>query len=630
MIQIEDDQIKRKFNLIKNADGRIKNIKFANLLSLLNQENLDDTTLYEFLVNTKEIVFSYFNEDEMNDLYNRAISKNSNLIRKMGSMIMTFRDFFNKFKRKNDITDIESSNEYERLYEICDLAFYANKVTKTICLPCVSFLEQNTNIEELEELYQAEISGNINFEHNIKDKKTETQEYYQMYRLIRRAENVCYSIKDASIRKILDILYKDNFKNFKTWGFFEDNRGNRVFAMDFPYELGGTFQFHIPEEEHALPDFFSKNSSKYGFPFRDIVKNHPKHISIRNNNQQNREKNMATLTTFKKNEDRQKYYFSIANNMDTFSIFSQEKPQPILPNNYTTTFSSEELKMREAIIEKLKKRHRIAIQQGNNLDINASIYAIQKFCVENGIIQNEEELEIIRIGAGMYEPDSINIDTGSLNGIRINELRINADENWGEKSACAILARLGFYVPPEIVKNSDIIYGNDILNSRYGLVLARELKGKKLFEFAEKTRKETGEPLITASLTDEEIEQFGLTEFYRKRTKDIEEAKKNIEENTYNLANGKKIAIIPKFVNYGSFIAYSQGIDYYCSIAEGKDKQGITFAITANPNTEEGKLPEELIEFGYALRRQYAVGETKSGVWVSQDYNKIIAGRTQK
>lgn len=628
MMQIEENQIRRKFNLIKNADGRIKNMKFAYLLSLLNQEDLDDKILHEFLENTKEIVFSYFDKDEMQDLYNRAISKNSSLIRNMGNMIMSFRDFFNKFKRKNDITDIESSDDYERLYEICDLAFYANKVTKTICLPCISFLAQNTDIEQLDELYQMELSGNINFEHNIKGKRSEIQEYYQMYRLIRRAENVCYAIKYASIRKILDILYKDNFQKVKTWGFFKDNRGKTVFAIDFPYELGGTFQFHIPEEEHVLPDFFSNNSSKYVFPFRDIVKNHPKYISIRNTNQQSREKNMEILTTFKGNEDRQRYYFSIASNMDTFSIFRQAEPQPRLPNNHITTFSSEELKMREVIIEQLKKNSRIAIQQGNNLDINASIYAIQKFCIENGIIQNEEELKVIKIGAGMYEPNAVNIDTGSLNGIRINDLNINADENLGEKSACAILSRLGFYVPKEIVKNADIIYGNDILNSRYGLVLARQLEGKELFDFAERRREKTGEPLITTSLTDEEIEQFGLTEFYRKRKKDIEDAKKSIQENTYVLDNGKKIAIIPKFVNYGSFIAYSQGIDYYCSIAEYEKKQGITFAITANPNTEDGKLPEKLIEFGYTLRGQYAVGETKSGVWVSQDYNKIIAGRT--
>ena len=42
MIEFKDDQSRRKFNLIEKADGRIKNIKFAELLSLLNQEKLDE------------------------------------------------------------------------------------------------------------------------------------------------------------------------------------------------------------------------------------------------------------------------------------------------------------------------------------------------------------------------------------------------------------------------------------------------------------------------------------------------------------------------------------------------------------------------------------------------------------
>lgn len=626
MINIEDEQVRRKFNLIKNADAKIKDIKFSNLLALLNLEELDDRTLYDFLVNTKGIIFSYFDEEELHKLYDMAIAKNSNLLRKLGNVIISFRDFFGNFRRENNISNINNSDDYKRLYEIADLAFYSNKVTKSICLPCLNYLAQKNDIEELEQLYQMELLGNTDFWKIINEKSIDIQESYQMYRQIRRTENVCYAIKDASIRKMLDILYKDNYQRIKTWGFFKDNSGKTVFAIDFPYEFGGTFQFHIPDESISLSKFFSNNSNEYVFPFRDIVKNHPKHISIRNISRKTEEENMQILRNFKRNEDRPKYYFSIANNLNVFSIFSQREPSHIYPLENVKNFSSEELKMREAIIEQLRRYPRIALQYGNNLDINASIYAIQKFCIENGIIQNADELEIVTIGAGMYEQNAVNIDTGSLNGIRINDLIINANESLGEKSACAVLARLGFYVPKEIIKNADIIYGNNILNSRYGLVLARELKGEKLFDFAERKRRDTEEPLLTANLTNEEIEEFGLIDFFKKREKDIEEAKKIIEENTYILPNGNKIAIIPQFVNYGSFIAYSQGINYYCSIAEGKGEQGITFAITANPNTSDGKLPEELIKFGYALRSQYNIKESGSGVWVSSHYDKIIAG----
>ncbi len=56
------------------------------------------------------------------------------------------------------------------------------------------------------------------------------------------------------------------------------------------------------------------------------------------------------------------------------------------------------------------------------------------------------------------------------------------------------------------------------------------------------------------------------------------------------------------------------------------ENAGITFAITSNPHTGNGKLPNELINFGYALRSQYSIEEFDSGVFVSQNYDKIIAG----
>ena len=147
---------------------------------------------------------------------------------------------------------------------------------------------------------------------------------------------------------MLDILYKDNYNQINTWGFFNDNRGNKVFAIDFPYELGGTFQFHIPDENTTLPKYIIDNSNKYVFHFRDIVKNHPKHISIKNITEQRKNENMQELSGFKRNEERLKYYFAIANNMDVFSIFNQPEPKPENQPCNIKTFSSDELKMREA------------------------------------------------------------------------------------------------------------------------------------------------------------------------------------------------------------------------------------------------------------------------------------------
>ena len=78
------------------------------MLSLLNQGDLDDKSLYEFLDNTKSIIFSYFDDEQMLELYNKAMAKNSNLLRKIGNIRISFKDFLDKFKQKNNITNTEN------------------------------------------------------------------------------------------------------------------------------------------------------------------------------------------------------------------------------------------------------------------------------------------------------------------------------------------------------------------------------------------------------------------------------------------------------------------------------------------------------------------------------------------
>lgn len=462
--------------------------------------------------------------------------------------------------------------------------------------------------------------------YRLKSMGEQFEEYYKNYRTIKKTESICYYIKAVSIRSMLDILYKDNYEKIKSWGFFKDNRGNDVFAIDFPYEIGGTFQFHVPEKETELPKYFFDNMEEYKFQFEQITKNKPKYISLRNKNKSSKEKNLATLEKFKENEDREKYYFAIANGMDIFSIFKKENLES--NNNSKSkikTISESELELRQKLIDKLSKDHKIAVQEGTNLDINASIYAIQKFLVDNKIIKDEKDLEVIRVGAGQTKPGIVNLDTGKLRGISSDGLQINADEKMGEKSCCSFLARLGFYVPEQIIKNADKVYGKEIMNPRYGLVLARTLTGKTLFEFAE-TYRTNGEPLITSNLTDDEIDRFGLREQYDYREKAIRTSEKRVEEHMVELPNKRKAVIVPCFTQYGAYISYAKGANYYISIGDGKDKKGITFAMTANPNTGNGELPKELLSLGYTLREQYSIGPNDGGVFVSQNLDKIIAG----
>ena len=273
--------------------------------------------------------------------------------------------------------------------------------------------------------------------------------------------------------------------------------------------------------------------------------------------------------------------------------------------------------------EKLEETKTVVTHFGDDLDNKSAIYAIEKWAKEQGILKEDESLQVDRVPAGKIKEGMLNVDTGGHKGSRQEDgtIVIDGDPANGVKSASEELNNLGFYVPEQIVELADTVPNKvSALDSRSGLALIRYLSGEQAFKLAEAR-------LLDKSLTDEQIREFGLEEAHEKQQGIIDNAVEKIEKYTKELPNGKKIVLAPEQIIAGSMIAYEKGIPYYASASNHLDKDknvdGVTFAITSKPGT---KLPEEILEYGKELVEQYRIDENTSGVFVNPNGQMVVAG----
>ena len=236
--------------------------------------------------------------------------------------------------------------------------------------------------------------------------------------------------------------------------------------------------------------------------------------------------------------------------------------------------------------EKLEETKTVVTHFGDDLDNKSAIYAIEKWAKEQGILKEDESLQVDRVPAGKIKEGMLNVDTGGHKGSRQEDgtIVIDGDPANGVKSASEELNNLGFYVPEQIVELADTVPNKvSALDSRSGLALIRYLSGEQAFKLAE-TR------LLDKSLTDEQIREFGLEEAHKKQQGIIDNAVEKIEKYTKELPNGEKIVLAPEQIIAGSMIAYEKGIPYYASASNHLDKDknvdGVTFAITSKPGTK--------------------------------------------
>lgn len=709
----------RKIDIIKKANPKIKDVNLNKLIGqiVVNEGEEKIKFIRDFLVAANGLIKEYLLEDMLQILYSHSMKrseKNSNEYKKTmrNISIKGYKKQFNE-----EIPEIENISQNDLIYSFLRIAFYSNKITKILCSnskyyliesiyskyysdfndKCVEKLEFLDKINEIslkirseniinnkqeseERIVKKAIQRNLEEyykgNYNIINKDNSLFERYLDYYQIRTAEEKFYYLKDESIRQVFMMLANDNYNKFKDWGFLKDKKDNLVFAMDFPYDMVGPFTFHITEPdkiinfksdidfsnpqksyEHPNPSIIIKNFSRHGKPITYL----------------NKEFNISILQSIISRLDEiEKYNINIAAGISQ----SNSTPKNIISKR---NMSEKEQRVYNAIKDYLtsnnfKNIRILAAKIGSTLDINSSIYSIEKFAkeecginqikfiktkeildieqkklkelLENNNLTKEEEIQLKELRNTLYltkvsPGDSI---VGAINLNLDKSIFDNRDADISDfeknrtiKIHSEYLPKCGIYMPPSIVKLSNYVFTDEVLDPRNGLLLAQNIRdGSKLFEFAEMER--NGKSLLELSLTDDEIEKFGLQELYQERINEAEQAKE-IKENEnkygYKFKEGeeyKKILIIPEFIPYGSRIAYAFDYDYYASIAEHSSGKGATFSITANPNKGDGRLPKEILRFGRNLREQEGLIEDneknkKYKVFVNERFeNWIIVG----
>ncbi len=599
--------------------------------------------------------------------------------------------------------DVDLSDLQRATFTITDISFKANKYTKILCEKVLDLITKGYNRDEnksfrkvlnrLRLIYKkanTENAKKVNVLDELKalSKDLEGEEYkgwdadiqankadnYQILQSLYNelipvwnVEDVLYEIKSQLNKQLLRCLIKDNYTNFKNWGFRKDENGKWVLNFDSE-EVLQRYAFHVPN--------LSKITSRgIGISIKSFRKfKYPKAYtsSVRKNTRDkisrtkldiirffrgNKNRFISLLENVDFEHDRVEDYEAIQEleimvkimTEDNFNRLVKEHPeisdkveklrQIIFPQNINTCdeetlqelgqSTEYEENMREQIEQNLATYKTIFVQYGNNLDKNASIYALRKHMRDKFGIT---DIKVVQINAGEKKAGKGNegliIDGGDLvgnNNFSYNYLgtkTINANSSIAQKSACGVLKQFGIYVPSKIVQYADAVLSDErILDARYGVNLARNLSNKALFEFAE-SKRDDGTYLIESDLTNEELKEWNLEEQYKKREEEIQEAINEIKDNIFYTidANGQEryIAVVNKHLNCGAMVSYSLGCDYYLSIADTQpnfadahqdflkeDESSIpkvTFAITANPKKGNGKLPDSIIKWCENLR----------------------------
>lgn len=280
---------------------------------------------------------------------------------------------------------------------------------------------------------------------------------------------------------------------------------------------------------------------------------------------------------------------------------------------------SQLLKYWTQLVEALSKKT-VVTHFGADLDNVASIEALERYARENGILEEGEHLEVLRVPAGKVMEGYLNVDTGGHKGSKIEDgetIVIDGDPYNGINSAAAMLSTLGVYVPEQIVELADTVPNKvNPLESRTALSLIRSASGATIFEIAEAG-------LLDKQLTDEQLKQYGLEGAHEKQKEIIEKAVEKINKYMKTLPNGEKIVVAPEQILGGAQIAYELGASFYASAESHKSGEGSTFAITSKPGIQ---LPEEIKEFGRGLVEQYKNSDGTSGVFLNPNGQMLVAG----
>ena len=133
----------------------------------------------------------------------------------------------------------------------------------------------------------------------------------------------------------------------------------------------------------------------------------------------------------------------------------------------------------EDIKAKLVETKRVVTHVGDDLDNKSATYALEKWAKEQGILKEDESLQVDRVPAGKIKEGMLNVDTGGHRGSRQEDdgtIVIDGNPAEGIKSASEAINNLGIYVPEQIVELADTVPNKvSALDSRSGLALIRYL-----------------------------------------------------------------------------------------------------------------------------------------------------------
>lgn len=610
---------------------------------------------------------------------------------------------FGEFLEKRDVDEkieVNLSDLVKTAFTVADISFKANKYTKWICEELIHLIVRGNSTEEnksfrkvlnrlkliynksntekgkkvdveeelktlSEDVKSEQYSGwDKNFLGDIGNNQEVLQRLYSDLVPVWDLENVLYEMKSQLNKQLVKCLIKDNYSNFKNWGFEKDENGKWVLSFD-PKEVAERYSFHVPELGKILSKSLIKQITTYkklgytGMFTRNIRKNSLDRIQGKVNGERflgwYKERFVSLLAKVNLEQPQEEQYQSLQElyimakfmTEGNFKRISEEfpelgqncellkeliSPKNILRNDATILGELKqnteyEEAIREQIEQNLATHKTIFVQYGNNLDKNASVYALRRHMRDKFGIT---DIKVIEINAGEVKKGKGNegliVDGGNLIGNNnftpkyFGTKGINANASRAQKSACGVLSQYGIYVPPKIIQYADAVISDErALLARDGLNLIRTLKNKALFDFAE-ARREDGTYLVETELTDEELKRWRLDEQCKKREAEIKRAIEQIRENIYTIDNGeeeKYIAIVNRHINCGAMISYGLGCDYYLSIAgeqadfanasqnffeTDKSTPKATFSITANPKKGNGKLPESIIKWCEDLR----------------------------
>ena len=268
----------------------------------------------------------------------------------------------------------------------------------------------------------------------------------------------------------------------------------------------------------------------------------------------------------------------------------------------------------------LKNNPTIATHFGDDLDNRASIYALEQWAKENGIIDEDKNIIVERVPAGQVKEGIVNVDTGGHKGSNYEGETIVIDGNPEKRIKSAveeINKTFSIYIPEQILECADALPTKiSVLDTRTGMSLQKFASIEKVFEMAE-------DRALTRELTDEELEKYGLVEAQKEQQKTVDDAKEKIAKYTKVLSNGEKIVVSPEFIKAGSLVAYETGINYYASVDKHKSGTGITMAINAKPGN---KLPECVKEYGNSIVKELEKEDGTSGAFIHPNGSMFVVG----